>query len=148
MPPPLCIFHTRALMRNCYSWCNFTRKPCEKLTQFPTARSLVSEIWSCAHLLPRLPQCNDALRWGHTLIIHRIQHFSLFIFSPAGGDHLRKIVQKIKEREKKCEKQQGRLVGERERLRWTDNAFGVSYNCRLTVCRPLGFSVCNIWPLE
>lgn len=25
-------------------------------------------------------------------------------------------------------------------------ALGLSYNCSLTMCGPLGFSVCNIWP--
>lgn len=64
-----------AIMGTFYLCCRFRRKPYEKLTQFSAAWSLVSEIWSYPHLLPWLRYCNDALRWAHSSIIHRMQDF-------------------------------------------------------------------------
>lgn len=63
-----------AIMRCCNSCWGIRRKPCDN-TQFSTAWSLVSEIWSYPHLLPWLPYCNHAVRRGHSLIIHRMQDF-------------------------------------------------------------------------
>lgn len=65
----------------------------------------------------------------------------------AGGECLRKIKGGGKQRKRKKEKKKAASCLQSEQsLLWTDNALSVSYNCSLTMCRPLGFSVCNIWP--
>lgn len=64
----------------------------------------------------------------------------------AGGMFKKNKGGKTKEKKERKKKSSKLLANRAERLLWTDNALSVSYNCSLTMCRPLGFSVCNIWP--
>lgn len=70
---------------------------------------------------------------------------------PARGGRLKKKIEKWGGEKKSLKIRQGKkslklFANESDNLQWMDDSLSLSYNCSLTMCGPLGVSVCNIWP--